>query len=78
MSTILIYTAENNEFAWHLKDDNGQVVATGHETFTRYEDAARSVANVIREFRKDSLGIDIGSMSGNTDVLTWLDYYRER
>jgi uncharacterized protein YegP (UPF0339 family) len=45
-----IYTADNGEFGWRVQDGNNQIVATGHETYTRAADAERALRNVASAF----------------------------
>lgn len=45
-----IYQAANGEYGWRVQDGNNQIIATGHETYTRSEDAERGLRNVASAF----------------------------
>jgi uncharacterized protein YegP (UPF0339 family) len=47
---VEILQAKNNEYCWHIKAGNGQIVATSGETFTTKQSCKESFLRVANAF----------------------------
>ena len=48
---IEIYQIQKGEFGWRLRARNGQIIATGHETYTRKGSLINTLEKIIPTFK---------------------------